>query len=158
MYVFALFVLATRSPLSVSRSRGPWKGYGKFATAAIVIFLVSCGLAAGWLLPIVTLPTPTGPYNVGIIDRSLIDEDRGRRLMVSVWYPAAKAGTPAPLTHYPDEVAAGLGYLAGIPGFPFQYLRYFTLSATEGAPIVADSAPFFNGIFVLAAFCRGHQE
>jgi predicted dienelactone hydrolase len=142
VYVFALFVLATRSRSIVSRSRAAWKGYGKFATAATVIFLVSCGLAAGWLLPIVTLPTPTGPYEVGIVDRALMDEKRGRRLMVSVWYPAAKGGTPAPLTHHPKEVAAGLGNLAGLPGLPFEYLRYFNLSAAEGAPLLAEGAPF----------------
>lgn len=142
LYVFALFVLTTRSRSIVSHSRAAWKGYGKFATAAIVIFLVACGIGAGWLLPIVTLPTPTGRYEVGIVDRALMDEKRGRRLMVSVWYPAAKGGTPAPLTHHPKEVAAGLGNLAGLPGLPFEYLRYFKLSAAEGAPLLAEGSPF----------------
>lgn len=140
LYVFAAIVLATRLPL---RSRAQaWRGYGRFAISAFVIFLVLCGVGAGWLMPIVTLPTPAGPYEVGIIDRALMDEERGRRLMVSIWYPAAQGGKPAPLTRDPDEVAAGLGNLAGIPGLPFQYLRYFRLSASAGAPILAEGSPF----------------
>jgi predicted dienelactone hydrolase len=142
LYIFAVLVLVSRLPALLRREGTAWRGYGLLANSAIVIFLVVCGVVAGWLLPIVKLPTPTGPYEVGIIDRALMDEERGRRLMVSIWYPAANGGTPAPLTHYPDEVATGLGNLAGLPGLPFQYLRYFKLSANEGAPILAEGAPF----------------
>ncbi len=99
-------------------------------------------MLAGWLLPVVTLPEPTGPYAVGIVDRELVDQARGRRLMVSVWYPAAQGGTPAPLTHHPDEVMTALGNLAGLPAPLFQHLRYVTLAASEGAPALAESTPF----------------
>jgi predicted dienelactone hydrolase len=142
LYIFAVIVLVSRLPALLGRKGTAWRGYGVLANSAIVIFLVLSGVLAGWLLPVVTLPTPTGPYKVGIVDRDLMDEERGRRLMVSIWYPAAKGGTPAPLTHYPDEVATGLGNLAGLPGLPFQYLRYFMLSANEGAPILAEGAPY----------------
>ncbi|MEZ5308623.1 MAG: hypothetical protein R2684_15875 [Pyrinomonadaceae bacterium] len=142
LYIFAVIILVRRSPALLRRDGAEWHGYGPFKSSAIVLFLVLCGVFAGWLLPVVKLPTPTGPYKVGIVDRELIDEKRGRRLMVSVWYPAAKGGTPAPLTHYPDEVATGLGNLAGVPGLPFQHLRYFMLSASQDAPILAEGAPF----------------
>lgn len=142
LYILAVFVLARRLPALLGGKGTAWHGYGVLASSAIVIFLVLCGVLAGWLLPIVTLPTPTGPYEVGIVDRALLDEERGRRLMVSIWYPAGEGGTPAPLTHYPSEVATGLGNLAGLPGLPFQYLRYFELSANEGAPILAEGSPF----------------
>lgn len=142
LYIFAVIVVVSRLPAMLRRQGKAWPGYGRLANSAIVIFLVLCGVLAGWLLPVVTLPAPTGPYHVGIVDREIVDEERGRRLMVSVWYPAANGGTPAPLTHYPDEVATGLGNLAGLPGLPFQYLRYVQLSANEGAPILAEGSPF----------------
>ena len=142
LYIFAVIVLVSRSPALLGREGTERHGYGILANSAIAIFLVICGVFAGWLLPVVKLPNPTGPYHVGIVNRELVDEERGRRLMVSVWYPASKGGTPAPLTHYPDEVATGLGNLAGLPGLPFQHLRYFVLSADEDAPILAEGAPF----------------
>ena len=142
LYIFAVMVLVSRSPALLGREGAAWHGCGILVNSATVLFLVLCGVLADWLLPVMTLPNPTGPYLVGIVDRELVDEEHGRRLMVSVWYPAAKGGTSAPLTHYPDEVATGLGNLAGLPGLLFQHLRYFMLAANEGAPILAEGAPF----------------
>lgn len=142
LYIFAVMVLVSRSPALLGREGTAWRGSSVLVNSVTVLFLVLCGVLAGWLLPVVTLPNPTGPYQVGIVNRELVDEERGRRLMVSVWYPAAKGDTPAPLTHYPDEVATGLGNLAGLPGWPFQHLRYFMLAANEGAPILTEGAPF----------------
>lgn len=71
-----------------------WRGVLTSMVSALLI--IGCGVLAGWMLPVVALPEPTGPYRVGIIDRELVDEVRGRRLMVSVWYPSAQEGTPAP--------------------------------------------------------------
>ena len=107
-----------------------------------VLWLVLGGILAGWGMPVVKLPQSAGPYPVGIVDRELIDAARGRRLMISVWYPAARQGEPAPMTHNPDEVAAGLGNLAGVPSVLFQHLRYFTLAASENVPVAANGAPF----------------
>lgn len=115
---------------------------GKYIKFLLVLIFVFGGLLAGWILPIVKLPDPTGNYSVGIVDRVLVDEHRGRRLMASVWYPSTQRGVEAPLTRYPEEVAIGLGKLAGIPTFPFQYLRYFKVAASEGLPLAETGAPF----------------
>lgn len=120
---------------------------GTWGRVVMALALVFCIIFAHWLLPVVTLPAPTGPYSVGIVDRELKDEKRGRRLMVSVWYPAAQNGSPAPLTHYPDQVATGLGKLTGLPGFPFQHLRYFKLSASNGVPVRSADSPFPTLVF-----------
>lgn len=141
MYFLAALALLRRLPTNwrkenTKRRRGAWVSA---VTALALVFGITL---AHWLMPVVTLPTPTGPYPVGIIDRELTDHDRGRRLMVSVWYPAAQTGSPAPLTHNPDQVAMGLGKLAGLPAFPFQHLRYFKLSASNGAPIRIADSPF----------------
>ncbi len=98
-------------------------------------------IGASWLLPVPSLPTPTGPYAVGIVDREVVDASRQRRLMVSVWYPAAHAGEPAPFTKYPDQLAAGLADMTGIPAFVFQHLRYIKLAASEGVPVLKTAEP-----------------
>ncbi len=133
MYILAMLMLAFRL---VSRRRE------RLVSSVMALFLALSVMLAGWLLPVVTLPKPTGPYPVGITDREIVDGARGRRLMATIWYPAAQHGTPAPLTHHPHEVAAGLGKLAGLPGLPFQHLRYFRLAATEEVPALRDGAPF----------------
>ncbi|WP_110517959.1 alpha/beta hydrolase family protein [Herpetosiphon llansteffanensis] len=98
-------------------------------------------IGASWLLPVPTLPLPTGPYAVGIVDREVVDASRQRRLMVSVWYPAAHAGEPAPFTKYPNQLAAGLADMTGIPAFVFQHLRYIKLAASEGVPLLTKAGP-----------------
>lgn len=145
--IVPLYVLAAILPVGRLRTllgvhRRERIGYGMFATTSIAVFLVFCGVLAGWVMPVVSFPIPSGPYKVGIVDREIYDGERGRRLMVSVWYPAASGGKPAPLTHYPDELSTGLGKLAGVPGLPFQHLRYFELSASERVPILEQDSPF----------------
>jgi dienelactone hydrolase len=104
--------------------------------------VVGSALLAGWVLPVITLPAPTGPYAVGVIDRELVDTARDRRLMATVWYPAAATGDPAPLTHYPDQLMAGMASLTGMPGIVFQHLRYIDVAASDGAPVLDDAGPF----------------
>jgi len=142
LYLLAAMVLVIRGPELLGREGAARRGRGMLVSSACALILVLGGVLAGWLLPVITLPAPTGPYRVGIVDRELVDQARGRRLMVSVWYPAAQSGASAPLTHYPDEVATALGKLSGLPGLPFQHLRYFKLAASDDAPVLADGAPF----------------
>lgn len=142
LYILAALVLACRLPVLVRREGRVRRGRGLLVSGAATLSLIFGGVFAGWLLPVITLPQPTGPYHVGIIDRELVDEARGRRLMVSVWYPAAQGGTPAPLTHHPDELMTALANFTGMPAPLFQHLRYITLAASEDVPALASSTPF----------------
>ena len=142
LYFLAALVLLSRLPGLLGREGRVRRRRGLLASIVNAMLLMLGVLLAGWLLPVVTLPEPTGPYQVGIVDRELVDEARGRRLMVSVWYPAMEGGTPAPMTHYPDEVTTALGNLSGLPGVLLQHLRYFMLSASEDAPLLVDDTPF----------------
>ncbi|MBC8160269.1 MAG: hypothetical protein H7Z42_03535 [Roseiflexaceae bacterium] len=142
LYVLAMLMLVCRLPALSGREGTLRRGRGILASSAVALLLAGGGVLAGWLLPVVTLPQPSGPYHVGIVDRELVDAQRGRRLMVSVWYPTAQRGSAAPLTHHPDHIATALGVLSGLPGLPFQHLRYFTLAASDGAPPLAEGAPF----------------
>lgn len=144
LYFLALCLALIRLFIIVRGERPAPRRRGVLMTLAFAAVLVLCGVFPGWVLPVAALPELTGPYPVGIVDRELVDQARGRRLMVSVWYPAAQRGAPAPLTHHPDEVSTGLGNLTGFPalGMLFQHLRYFTLAASEGVPVVAEHEPF----------------
>lgn len=142
LYVLATLVLMVRLPILLGRKAAVPRRRDMLMSSATALAVVLGGLFAGWLLPVITLPQPTGPYPVGIVDRELVDVARGRRLMVSVWYPAAQRGTPAPLTHYPNEVMTALGNLTGLPALLFQHLRYVTLAASEGVPALTNGSPF----------------
>src|SRR5687768_4504787 len=88
LYALAALVLASRLPALLGCAGTVRRGRTMLASVATALILVLGGVLAGWLLPVVRLPEPTGSYQVGIVDRELVDEVRGRRLMVSVWYPA----------------------------------------------------------------------
>lgn len=142
LYVLAVLVLISRLPELLGREGKVRRKLGILVSIGCTLVIVGAVVGAGWVLPVVRLPEPTGPYAVGIVDRELVDEARGRSLMVSIWYPAAQGSTTAPLTHYPDEVATALGDLAGLPGIGLQHLRYFMLDASENAPVAETDIPF----------------
>lgn len=142
MYILAALVFVFWLPEMI-RPGDTWrKRRAIWSAIATATGLALCGALAGWALPVVTLPEPTGPYPVGVVDRELVDAARGRRLMASIWYPASRSGARALLTRYPDEVAEATGDLSGVPGVVFQHLRYSTVAASEGVPVAADGAPF----------------
>jgi predicted dienelactone hydrolase len=142
LYLLAGIVLVSRLPVLLGRESTVRRRRGMLMSSVGALLLVLSGVVAGWLVPVFKLPSPTGPYHVGVVDRELVDKARGRRLMVTIWYPAAQGGPPAPLTHYPDEVATALGNLFGSPAALYQHIRYITLDATDGVPLATDRAPF----------------
>lgn len=141
-YGLAVLVLLGRLPALLSPQNTMRRGRGVLLSITTAFMLFAAALGASWLLPVFTLPAPTGPYAVGIVDRELVDVVRGRRLMVSVWYPTDQSGTVAPLTHYPDAVTTALGDSFGFPGIGLQQLRYVNTAADEGVTVLMDGAPF----------------
>jgi predicted dienelactone hydrolase len=141
-YALSALVLASQLPALIRRKGAIRRRRDLLASSAIGLIVVLGVVFAGWLLPVIRLPEPTGPYQVGIVDRELVDKTRSRRLMVSVWYPAAQRGKPALLTQHPDALMAGLANLTSLPAPLFQHLRYVTLAASEGVPVLANSQPF----------------
>jgi predicted dienelactone hydrolase len=111
-------------------------------SAILALLILGNGIGAGYLLPIAALPAPTGIYPVGVVDREVVDTARDRRLMVSVWYPAAQAGTPAPLIASPDVVTSALAESFGFPAIALHHLRYFTSAASQDAPLLGGDMRF----------------
>lgn len=142
LYILGALVIVGRMCALLNRTDAGSPRRDRAISAAIALALALGGTFAGWILPVLTLPEPTGPYQVGIVDRELVDHGRGRRLMVSVWYPAASGGAPAPLTHDPDQIMLGLAHLTGLPPLLFQHLRYVRLTASEGVSVRAHTKPF----------------
>ncbi|MGE0132955.1 MAG: alpha/beta hydrolase family protein [Blastocatellales bacterium] len=143
LYALAMFVGVTR--LYTLRAKGAeMHKPGRFTSSLLFLAIVIGGLLPGWLLPVISLPEPTGPYKVGIVDRELVDKARGRRLMASVWYPAAQSGIPAKLTNHPEAIVSGLARSFGLPvAAPFlQHLRYFKVAASNAVPAATGAAPF----------------
>lgn len=76
---------------------------GRVAGAMGILLLIGSGIVAT-VLPVFTLPQPTGEYPIGTAILHLIDTartetlgdgaGRPRELMIQVWYPAAHAGPP----------------------------------------------------------------
>ena len=82
---------------------------------------------------------PDGAHPVGRVDAALTAPDRSRAIMVSVWYPAARAGAPAAYIPAADPVAQS--WIAVVSA---QWLHTpvaaiamvgATIGATEGAPV-----------------------
>lgn len=122
---------------------------GKVVRGLLATWVIGALLLPGWVLPMFTLPSPTGPYPVGVVDRELLDAGRGRRLMVSIWYPAARRGEPAPLFNQPEAIIEGLAGAFGVPAVAplLQHMRYTTAAASSGVLVADHGAPFPALIF-----------
>ncbi len=95
------------------------------------------------LLPVPVLPSPTGPYAVGITRYEWLDSSREERftphpgdkrdLLVKVWYPAEKSEGARPAAALEDSALIGsaLARTLGLPEFVFDYLA---LSKGHGYP------------------------
>jgi len=139
-----LYLLAPIIPLMALITRGRRAArWARLASGVVLAgILLGSAILAGWVLPVITLPAPTGPYAVGVMDREMVDTSRDRRLMATIWYPATEPGEPAPWTHYPDQLMAGLANLTGMPGMVFQHLRYIDVTASDGVSILDNGQPF----------------
>ncbi|MED4122941.1 hypothetical protein P4641_03010 [Halalkalibacterium halodurans] len=105
VFVVISFVRKTREG-----ERKKWKRVvaGGLGTIALAVTMA----VPLYLLPIVTLPEPTGPYEIGVTNFHWVDPDReevegvngNRELMVRIWYPAelTEGGLKAPYAFDPS--------------------------------------------------------
>jgi predicted dienelactone hydrolase len=145
-----LYLLAALFSLALLRGRGrSGRKPSLLVTGGVALLYITGGLLSAWVLPIVTLPAPTGPYLVGVVDRELIDNGRERRLMVSVWYPTLQSGTGAPLIPEAHLVGQGLAAAFGVPMVAplFQHFQYFKSVASKDVVVADKDAPFSVLVF-----------
>jgi predicted dienelactone hydrolase len=106
-----------------------------------------------WALPVLELPTPAGPYEVGTTTMVITDDRRMevygpdpgglRQLPVQLWYPAeiGEAGQPAHWFEGRTAVTTAAAQEAGLPGFVLDHLALVPSNAVADAP-VAGGGPF----------------
>jgi hypothetical protein len=141
------------------------RGHSHVAIRALGVFLGSVFIAASvglaFVLPVVTLPAPTGPHTVGVASFTLVDASRDesafgapgreREIYVQAWYPAATpddSALPRPrslwaeLSH-PPVFNVLFGYLRGIATHSYDGLPLST--ADDSYPAIVFS-PSLGGI------------
>ncbi|MGN9847405.1 alpha/beta hydrolase family protein [Nonomuraea sp. H19] len=109
-----------------------------------------------------TLPAPTGPYDIGTVSMRLVDRGRqdpwwetkhDRELMVTLWYPARRGGTitawmePKELAHYRTTTTRNLEQMAkqlelGDVDISLDKVRFPLTHARGGAPVRPSSRPY----------------
>lgn len=85
------------------------------------------------VMPVFQLPKPSGPFEVGMNSRHLIDESRhdlkqkARELMIEIWYPAEVKDDTEDI-HYQsfpyEEWSGTLEFIFSVPRYLFEYLKY----------------------------------
>ncbi|HEY5729915.1 MAG TPA: hypothetical protein VIS72_07675 [Anaerolineales bacterium] len=105
------------------------------------------------VLPVFTLPEPTGPYAVGTqyylwTDTRRPDEhtsapDDFREISVQIWYPAEPSGHEKPIPYMRRDAArAFIGSSENIPPFLFEHLALVRTHAYLDADAAQADAPF----------------
>ncbi|HWS38784.1 MAG TPA: alpha/beta hydrolase [Actinoplanes sp.] len=118
------------------------------AAAATGIAVPLGALPAGASPALLSLPRPTGPHRIGVVDVHLTGP--GRELMTSIWYPAADGPASRPVAPWMAE-APMRALLAGA-GFPAVAAPH--TSGRHGAPPVPGRRP----VIVFSHGSGGHRS
>lgn len=118
-----------------------------------VLILSGVSVYLSELLPVFTLPEPTGNYAIGTIARQLTDESRDetlsaedgdkRKLMVNVWYPVDPEDAQGlKKEHYPSALGEAVSLVFGLPKQLFSYLTDVPTHVVDGAQLSAREASY----------------
>lgn len=121
-----------------------------FVSGTVLAACAAAGLFQIYLFPVNALPQPAGPYPVGVRTFELQDAsrtgvlaaaaDEPRRLLVRVWYPAARTDGLRRMPYFSeqeaDTTARGLGTLFGQPDL-LSHLKHVRTHSYENAPLAS---------------------
>ncbi|MFJ7730333.1 alpha/beta hydrolase family protein [Lysinibacillus sp. NPDC097231] len=112
------------------------KNKRKVKKLSYISFIVTYSFSSFGLvivMPVFQLPKPTGPFEVGMNSRYLIDESRhdleqkDRELMIQIWYPAEVKDDTKDI-HYEsfpyEEWSGTMEFIFSVPRSVFEYLKY----------------------------------
>lgn len=124
----------------------------KFVSAILLLSIASFLI---YSFPVIKLPKPTGPYNIGTITQYWADPERPewftpedqndiRELIVQIWYPAQsnQEGIPAPYIDHLKIRTKAIGAAGGFPGFLVSYLGMTKTNARLEVSPLSEAAPF----------------
>lgn len=123
-----------------------------------LVLLVSGLLAT--LLPVFSVPAPTGPHPVGVTSYEWVDLERTdehlktpsghRRLVVNIWYPAATSNA-SPEPYFDTSHAEGIARDFKLPGFVFSHLALVRTNAHRDVALASE-----NETFPVVLFSHGY--
>jgi predicted dienelactone hydrolase len=143
-------ILGLVRPAEGKFKRLSWKNAG--LVASLLVLIVATALPV--LLPIPTVPNPSGPYKIGTTTMVLTDSSRHeiysgnpddlRRFMVQVWYPAVPTASSvrAPWMANADIVAPSLSDYLHLPHFFLDHLTLMKTNSYIDAPADISGAPY----------------
>jgi dienelactone hydrolase len=147
--LYALTLLLTILVLPRIRSTGNVK------PIASILGLILLGVASALplLLPVPSIPAPSGPYQVGTRIFELIDfsrkelysaKDEARRFQIQVWYPSepGPSAESAPWMANADIFAPAIASYIGMPSFFLDHLKLVEMPAYRDSVIPATEAGF----------------
>ncbi len=140
--IYGLTVILVISSLIKLQSPMDWKPSASYLT----FVLLAVSIALPILLPVPTIPAPSGPYQVGTRIYELVDasrqelysgKDEARRFMIQVWYPS-EAGTSTEQARWMDNAeiyAPAVSGQIGMPAFFLDHLALVNVPAYKDAKV-----------------------
>lgn len=105
----------------------------KFINITLILIYSFSSYGLVTVMPVFQLPKSTGPFEVGMNSRHLIDESRpsseqkDRELMIQIWYPAEVEDNAKDIQYeyFPYEEWSGtMEFIFSVPRYFFEYLKY----------------------------------
>ncbi len=144
IFIYLVFIILSLLLLKRSIAHLVFRWIGFFF--ALLFISTSVFFAIG--MPIITLPEPTGSYDVGTLSFSLLDEERDeihtvdpndkRELFVEVWYPGTLDEPITPKSLW-SELYAGE---RDVVSFTLNYLKKVKTHSYPGIPPAKDEDQF----------------
>lgn len=123
----------------------------KIVFSLIGIILILSSSLLGYVLPVFSLPQPSGQFAMGTTYLHLRDETRAematedttdrREIMVRVWYPA-EAGEQQLFPYISAELSKVYAESNGFPAFITSHLNLTKTNALEDAPVAEEKESF----------------
>ena len=121
--------------------------------SALTLILLAIFTAVPVLLPVPSLPSPTGPYAVGTRIYELTDSARpelysgreeARRFQIQVWYPGrpGAADERAPWMPHADIFAPAIARYIHMPSFFLDHLALVKMPAFQGSQVASATDGF----------------
>ena len=144
------FILRLAKPQPKARLQSRFK---KGLLSIVVLAVTAASIYLTYLMPIFSLPEPTGKYAIGTISQHLTDQSRDetlspeqgdkRELMVNVWYPVdPEKAKQKPKEHYPAELGEAISLVFGIPKQLFSYITTIPTHVVQDAELSTTEANY----------------
>ena len=147
--LYSLTILLTIGAFARILSTAGWKPIASI----VVLILLILATALPIVLPVPSLPAPSGPYPIGTRIYELTDNSRqelysgkeeARRFQIQVWYPAElrPSDERAPWMARADVFAPAIATYIHMPRFFLDHLALVKMPAYQGAQVTSTDTPY----------------